>query len=100
MPGAAGAQADTVRLRIEASDVSLCRSRPEDSTILNIVPATVDALQPVEGASMLVRLRLGKDRIVARVTRRSVRELGLREGESLFAQIKSVAVRPPRPTAS
>ena len=46
---------------------------------------------------MLVRLRLGDDRIVARVTRRSIRELGLQEGDSLFAQVKSVAVRPPRP---
>ena len=46
-----------------------------------------------DGASMLVRLLIGEDRIVARVTRRSIRELGLREGESLFAQIKSVAVR-------
>ena len=100
VPGAAGAQADTVRLRIQASDVSLCRSRPEQSTILNILPATVDAIQTVESASILVRLLMGKDRIVARVTRRSIRELDLREGESLFAQIKSVAVRAPRPPVS
>ena len=100
VPGAAGAQADTVRLRIQASDVSLCRSRPEQSTILNILPATVDAIQSVESASILVRLLMGKDRIVARVTRRSIRELDLREGESLFAQIKSVAVRAPRPPVS
>jgi molybdopterin-binding protein len=35
----------------------------------------------------------GKDRIVARVTRRSCRQLGLEEGRSVYAQIKSVAVR-------
>ena len=93
IPGEAGAEGDVVRLRIQASDVSLCRSRPEQSTILNILPAEVDAIQPADGAAVLVRLLLGNDRIVARVTRRSIRELGLREGESLFAQIKSVAVR-------
>lgn len=93
VPGRADADGAALRLRIRASDVSLCRARPEQSTILNIVPATVDAIQPDDGASMLVRLVLGSDRIVARVTRRSIRELGLGNGDQVFAQIKSVAVR-------
>ena len=67
---------------------------PEHSTILNIVPAIVEAIQPGDGPSMLVRLALGQERIVARVTRRSVRELDLKVGDSVFAQIKSVAIRP------
>ena len=33
------------------------------------------------------------DMLLARVTRRSVRELELSEGDEVFAQIKSVAVR-------
>ncbi|MBT8081422.1 MAG: molybdenum ABC transporter ATP-binding protein [Gammaproteobacteria bacterium] len=93
VPGEAGPKGAGLRLRIQASDVSLCRARPEQSTILNILPAKVEAIQPGDGAAMLVRLLVGDDRIVARVTRRSIRELGLSEGESLFAQIKSVAVR-------
>ena len=44
---------------------------------------------------VLVRLALGRDRILARVTRRSVRELNLQVGDEVFAQIKSVAVRSP-----
>ncbi len=93
VPGDVGPSGANLRLRIQASDVSLCRSRPEHSTILNILPADVEAIQSGDGAAMLVRLRLGNDRIVARVTRRSIRELGLGVGESLFAQIKSVAVK-------
>lgn len=93
VPGNVGAEGAALRLRTQASDISLCRSRPEQSTILNILPAEVEAIRPGEGPTNLVRLRLGDDRIVARLTRRSIRELGLREGDSLFAQIKSVAVR-------
>jgi molybdate transport system ATP-binding protein len=93
VPGKANVDGATLRLRIRANDVSLCRTKPEQSTILNIVPATVEAIQPDQGPSMLVRLVLGADRIVARVTRRSIRELDLQEGEEVFAQIKSVAVR-------
>ena len=93
VPGRVGAEGAALRLRTQASDISLCRSRPDQSTILNILPAEIDAIQPGEGPTVLVRLRLGDDRIVARVTRRSIRELGLRQGDSLFAQVKSVAVR-------
>jgi molybdate transport system ATP-binding protein len=93
VPGHVGAEGAALRLRTQASDISLCRSRPEQSTILNILPAEIEAIQPGQGPTILVRLRLGEDRIVARVTRRSIRELGLQEGESLFAQVKSVAVR-------
>lgn len=95
VPGNFGLKGSPLRLRIQASDVSLCRALPSQTTILNILPAEVEAVEPEHSPSMLVRLRLGHDRIVARVTRRSVRNLGLTEGDSLFAQIKSVAVRSP-----
>jgi molybdate transport system ATP-binding protein len=93
VPGHAGSNGSPLRLRIRASDVSLCRDRPEHSTILNILPASVEAIQEDDGPSMLVRLVLGNDRILARVTKRSIRELELKAGDNVFAQIKSVAIR-------
>lgn len=93
VPGRAAADGSSLRLRIRASDVSLCRKRPEQSTILNILPAEVEALQHGDGPSMLVRLVLGDDRVLARVTKRSIRDLHLQPGDKVFAQIKSVAVR-------
>lgn len=82
-----------LRLTIRASDVSLCRERPAGTTILNIVPAVIEAIADRDAATALVRLRLGNDRIVATVTRRSIAELRLAAGDELYAQIKSVAVR-------
>ena len=82
-----------LRLRIRASDVSLCRARPADSTILNILPARIESIRPVGQGSAVVRLQLGGDRLVAQVTQRSVRQLDLKEGDEVYAQIKSIAVR-------
>ncbi len=93
VPGKVAARGSHLRLRIRASDVSLCLEPPDRTTILNIVPVTIDALHEDDGPSVLVRLVTGNDRIVARVTRRSCRQLGLQEGRSVYAQIKSVAVR-------
>jgi molybdate transport system ATP-binding protein len=93
VPGKVAARDSHLRLRIRASDVSLCLEPPKSSTILNIVPVTIEALHEDDGPSVLVRLMTGNDRIVARVTRRSCRQLGLEEGGRVYAQIKSVAVR-------
>ena len=82
-----------LRLRIKASDVSLCRNRPHDTTILNILPARVEAVDEECGSTELVRLRFGADHLVARVTRRSRSELRIEPGDEVLAQVKSVAVR-------
>ena len=83
----------SLRLRIRANDVSLCRDRPSDSSILNIIPITVDEIQIGQGPYALVRLQAGQDFLMARLTRRSCDDLRLKPGDELLAQIKSVAVR-------
>lgn len=83
----------TQRLRISASDISLSRSRADLSTILNILPAVVTHIAIETAATALLRLKLGEDVLVARITRRSLHALELRVGDRVYAQIKSVTVR-------
>ncbi|MDP6675838.1 MAG: TOBE domain-containing protein, partial [Gammaproteobacteria bacterium] len=93
VPGKHGHRESELRLRIRGNDVSLCRSRPTDTSILNIIPVTVDRIQSDHGPYALIRLRAGNDLLTARLTRRSCNELGLKQDDQLLAQIKSVAVR-------
>lgn len=86
-------RASSVRLRIDASDISLSRVRAGSSTILNILPATIEATAAESESAELVRLRLGEDRLIARITRRSLQHLELQAGDKVYAQIKSVTVR-------
>ena len=74
-----------LRLRIRANDVSLCRERPSETTIVNVLPGTIEAIHADSDASDLVHLGLGNERILARVTRRSRTELGLRSGDRAAA---------------
>ena len=82
-----------MRLRINASDVSLCRVLPESTTILNVLATQIDAIELESSATVLMRLKIADDFIIARITKRSLSELDLRVGELIFAQIKSVTVR-------
>ena len=86
-------ESTSARLRISASDISLSRVAAESTTILNILPAVIEATSPETAATELVRLRLGDDILVARITRRSLQQLKLRTGDDVFVQIKSVTVR-------
>lgn len=93
VPGRHGEPGDALRLRIMASDVSLCLQPPPASSILNILPALVDSLQPEAGGYLVVRLRVGGTHLLARITQKSAHVLGLCPGQSVFAQIKGAAVR-------
>lgn len=93
VPGHHAGTGSPLRLRIRASDISLCRGKPAQSTILNILSATIDEIEDAQGATRLLRLRVGEERMLARITRRSCDELELRQGDRVEAQIKAVAVR-------
>ncbi len=84
-----------VRLRIHARDVSLALQRHDDSSILNILPARVMAFEAEGPAQVLVKLcagTAGQTPLLARITRKSADALSLAIGQSLYVQIKSVAL--------
>ncbi|WP_119274153.1 molybdenum ABC transporter ATP-binding protein [Taklimakanibacter deserti] len=83
---------DILRLRIPAQEVILARARPEGLSALNILPVTVTEVRMGEGPGAIVQLQAGSDRLLARLTRRSVDALGLEPGAQVHAVIKSVAL--------
>ena len=82
-----------IRVRIRANDVSLSLSEASDTSILNKLSADVEAIDDDSPHSVLVRLRCGGEPMLARITRRSLAELGIEPGNRVIAQIKSVSVR-------
>ncbi len=81
-----------VRLRIHARDVSITLARQSDTSILNIVPATVVELCGHGAAQVMVRLNVGHMTILSRITRKSAQALSLAPGKPVYAQVKSVAL--------
>ncbi len=81
-----------VRLRVPARDVSLSRTRAEDSTILNVLPARITQIAPDGPGQVAIALDCAGTPLLARVTRHSSEALALRVGEALFAQVKGVAL--------
>ena len=82
-----------LRLIVRADDVSVSLALAEGSSIQNALPATIAAIEADDGAAALLLLDCGGERLLARVTRRAVAELGLCQGKAVYAQVKTVAVR-------
>ncbi len=85
LPRLAAAPGAAVKLRILAQDVMIATTRPTDISALNILPATITDLRHGDGPGTLVRLALGPDAILARITRRSADALALHPGQAVFA---------------
>ena len=81
------------RVRILARDVVLALSPPSDISLLNCLDTRVMDLQPDSTPSqLLVRLGIGPQTMLARVSRRSAMRLGLRENQRVYALVKGVAM--------
>ncbi|MDF0599359.1 molybdenum ABC transporter ATP-binding protein [Psychromarinibacter sp. C21-152] len=92
LPRVPQAEGTPLRVRVEAHDVMLALTRPEGISALNVLPATVREIRMGDGPGALVQLSAGPNRLLARVTRRSVEALELRPGLELFAVLKAVGV--------
>ncbi len=83
-----------LRLRLRARDIILSIKPPEGLSALNVLRGQVSSTGEAHGASIDVILDCEGEALVARVTRKSVEELGLVPGRTVHAIIKSIAFDP------
>jgi molybdate transport system ATP-binding protein len=83
----------TVRIRILARDVSLATTEPQNTSIQNQLRGSIQTITPdAHPSQVMVVLKCGAEEVLARVTKRAVDELGLQVGQTVWAQVKSVAL--------
>lgn len=81
-----------LRIRVEAHDILLFTEPPTGGSALNVLPVTVTSVREGDGPGAIIGLIAGTDPLIARITRRSVRNLGLAPGAACFAVLKSTSV--------
>ena len=82
---------ERVRARIRARDVSLALRRPTEISILNILHGRVSSIDVETGPIVDVQLAIGGAALTARITRRSLEQLGIRAGQEIYALVKAVS---------
>ncbi|MEN9423559.1 MAG: molybdenum transporter ATP-binding protein [Pseudomonadota bacterium] len=88
----AAAVGTALRLRVYARDVSITLQQPEQTSILNVLPATITGMAHDAAGRTMVRLNMGGVPLLSHITRKSASVLGLEKGMQVFAQIKATAI--------
>jgi len=91
VPAIEGRVGEKLRLRIQARDVAIATSTPSQISTLNCLPGVITEVGIPRHAHQDILVYVGVP-IVARLTLRSVADLGLAPGRHVTALIKSVAV--------
>lgn len=92
LPRTNGALGESLRVYVAAGDVMLSLEKPRDISALNVLPVEILDIRIGDGPGALVQLGLGANRLLSRVTRRSVEALALAPGNRVFAVLKAVSV--------
>jgi molybdate transport system ATP-binding protein len=92
LPAVDAAVGARLRVQIHARDASLCLEAPSFTSILNVLPATITGLADGHEGQSVVRLRVGNQALLAHITRKSARLLGLRVGMGVYVQIKGTSI--------
>ncbi len=94
LPRVDRAPGSIVRLRVAAHDVILALEKPKGLSALNILAGRIKTIRQGDGPGALVSLETAAGMVLARITARSAITLGLAQGQSCYAVIKSVAIAP------
>lgn len=83
-----------MRVRVLAQDVILARHAPQGISARTVVACKITALDLGRGPGVAVGLRAGQSRLLARITKASLREMDLSVGDEVFAILKATAMAP------
>ncbi|MYM92278.1 molybdenum ABC transporter ATP-binding protein [Duganella vulcania] len=82
-----------LRMRVLARDVSIAISKPESSSIQNVLPCRIDAIADDDHPGLaLVRVNVGGTVFICRMTKRALDAMNIVVGLNAWVQIKLAAI--------
>ena len=81
-----------LRVQVHARDVSLTLQASSQTSILNVLPATITGMTNELDAQTVVQLQVGQHSLLSHITRKSAQLLALKIGLPVFAQIKGTSL--------
>jgi molybdate transport system ATP-binding protein len=80
------------RIRILGQDVILATEMPRGLSAMNVLEGQITSIRFGDGPGALVQLSMNGDPLLARITRRSVAQMGLEVGQPCYAIVKTLSV--------
>lgn len=81
-----------IRLHVLANEVILATEAPTGLSVRNALPGTIETLEVESDGLVLATVNVGSERLLSRITRAAVEELGLAPGRPVWALIKAASL--------
>ncbi|MFQ3175696.1 MAG: molybdate transport system ATP-binding protein [Psychromonas sp.] len=81
-----------IQIKIESKDVILATKKLECSSLQNCLRVRIEQIEALPTSSVLLTLSTGSQKILAKITIKSLNELTLEVGQNVFAYIKAMSI--------
>ncbi|SPF78232.1 molybdenum ABC transporter ATP-binding protein [Pseudoprimorskyibacter insulae] len=92
LPKIAANPGEDLRVRIAAGGVTLSRDEPLNTSSLNVLHGVIDTVRIGRSAGAMVRIRVGDEVILSRISARAAAQMALEAGQPIYACLASISV--------
>ncbi|WP_372880723.1 molybdenum ABC transporter ATP-binding protein [Psychromonas sp.] len=85
-------QLQEIQIKVESKDVIIATEKIHGSSLQNCLNVTVEQIEHLPATSVLLTLNTGGQKILAKITIKSLHELKLQLNQSIFAYIKAMSI--------
>ncbi|WP_019616694.1 molybdenum ABC transporter ATP-binding protein [Psychromonas ossibalaenae] len=82
----------SLQIKVESKDVIIAAQRLSGSSLQNCLQVSIEQIEPLSAGSVLLTLSTGKQKLLAKITLKSLTELDLQLKQTVFAYIKAVSI--------
>jgi len=82
----------TIQIKIESKDVIIATAEFPHSSLQNCLTCTIEHIEAISDCHILLTLNLGKQQLLAKITLKSLQQLQLEIGQTVFSYIKAVSI--------
>jgi len=83
---------DQLQIKVESKDVIIATQQFSHSSLQNCFSTSIEQIEQISASHILLTLSLGKQKLLAKVTVKSLLQLQLTVGQRVFSYIKAVSI--------
>ena len=85
-------QRQYLQIKVESKDVIIATQKIPNSSLQNCFSCKVEQIEQISSSHILLTLNIGQQKLLAKITLKSLLQLQLQVGQSVFSYIKAVSI--------
>ncbi|WP_413699201.1 molybdenum ABC transporter ATP-binding protein [Psychromonas sp. KJ10-10] len=92
MPTPLSSERETIQIKVESKDIIIATQAFHNSSLQNCLQSRIEHIEKISPSHILLTLNLGKQKLLAKITLKSLQQLQLKVGQLVFSYVKAVSI--------